>query len=65
MELIVIDKKLEKAIDNTDMGSLRKSLYKKILDIKDGKLYISKLATELIPDFVKSGDIKKIKENLI
>ena len=65
MELIIIDERLVKAIDNTDMGYLRKSLYKKILDYADGKLQISKTAVELLPGFVKNEDIKKIKENLI
>lgn len=64
-ELIIIDDALERAIDNSDMGYLRKSLYKKILDFADGKLQISKTAVELMPGFVKNEDIKKIKENLI
>lgn len=65
MELILIDKRLEDAIDNTDMGYLRKRLYKRILHIVDERLQISKTAVELIPSFIKSEDIKKIKENLI
>lgn len=64
MELVVIDDALERAIDNSDIGFLKKRTLKKILDIVDGKLVIRKLALEVLPGFVKAEEIREIKENL-
>lgn len=64
MELVVIDDALERAIDNSDIGFLKKRTLKKILDIVDGKLVIRKIALEVLPGFVKAEEIRMIKENL-
>lgn len=64
MELVVIDDALERAIDNSDIGFLKKRTLKKILDIVDGKLVIRKIALEVLPGFVKVEEIRMIKENL-
>lgn len=64
MELVVLDDTLEMAIDNSDIGFLKKRTLKKILDIVDGKLVIRKIALEVLPGFVKAEEIRMIKENL-
>ena len=64
MELVVIDDALERAIDNSDIGFLKKRTLKKILDIVDGRLVIRKIALEVLPGFVKAEEIRMIKENL-
>ena len=64
MELVVIDDALERAIDNSDIGFLKKRTLKKILDIVDGKLVIRKIALDVLPGFVKAEEIRMIKENL-
>ena len=63
--MIIINEKLEAAIDNTDMNYLRKSLYKKILEYDGGRLSVSKLAMELMPSFIRREDIRKIKCELL
>ena len=63
-ELIIIDDTLERAIDNSGIGFLKKRTLKKILDIVDGKLVIRKLALEVLPGFVKAEEIREIKENM-
>lgn len=64
MELVVIDDALERAIDNSDIGFLKKRTLKKILDIVDGRLVIRKIALDVLPGFVKAEEIREIKENL-
>ena len=64
MELVVIDDALERAIDNSDIGFLKKRTLKKILDIVDGRLVIRKIALDVLPGFVKAEEIRMIKENL-
>ena len=60
---IYCDVNLAEAIEMTAMSKIRKSLYKKILDVQSGKIVISKLAVELIPKVIKQEDISSIKEN--
>lgn len=64
MEMVILDDALEMAIENTDIGFLKKITLKKILNLQNGRLVISKLAMEVLPGFVKPEEIRMIKENL-
>lgn len=62
--LDIVLNKLEAAINNTDLTVMRKLTYKSILLYRDGKICISKGIKALMPEFVRSEDIRKIKNEL-
>lgn len=60
---IYCDEQLAAAIESTSMSKVRKLLYKRILDIQNGRVVVSKIAVELIPDVIKREEIREVKRN--